>query len=148
MEFLNQVGSYFTPQIVSLLLGLAFVVLIFAVLKVANAFAATEDGKSLLQAWEQIDDYAEAMITTIATTPQEREAAQTLAAEYSLKLGQVIDWRMALVLKKLEEYVEKHITFDLDLIAIYAHAERVYFLIQGELNAHDRLDQDITIEND
>jgi hypothetical protein len=140
MEFLNAMGQYFTPEFVAILLTIVFVVMIFVVLKVGNAFAVTERGKALLQAWEQIDDYAEAMITTVATTPQEREVAHKLAADYSLKLGQVVDWRMALVLKKLEEYVENYIPFDLDLIVIYARAEHIYFQIQEQLNSHERRD--------
>lgn len=144
MEFFGELAKMFSPEVVNFLLIAVFVVLIYAVLKVATAFAATERGKALQAFWEQIDEYAEAAITTVATTEQERESAKLLAAEYSLKLGQAIDWRMALVLKKLEDYSEKYVPFDLDLIEIYARAEHVYFQVQEALNAHERKDLEQT----
>lgn len=148
MEFLNAVSAEFSPQLVSLLLTIAFVVAIFAVLSVRSAFVKTEKGKALLQWWELVDDYAEGAIVEVATTPQEREDARKLAEKYSLELGRPIDWRMALVLFKLENYVAKYIPFKLHLMELYIHAEHIYFQIQGDLNATNRKDVDVTVEID
>lgn len=146
MDFLNAVSLEFSPQLVSLLLTIAFVVAIFAVLSVRSAFVKTEKGKALLQWWELVDDEIENIIINIASTDVERENARKLADKYSMELGRTVDWRMALALSKIEDYVAHYIPFKLRLIELYNHAEGIYFKIQDDLNATNRKDVDVTVE--
>jgi hypothetical protein len=128
MEFFAQATEWITPPVMGVGIFIIFLAMIFLVNNAAKAIKVPANVD-----WQALGDHLSHTIITIATTPQDREAAKALAAEYSVKLGRPIDWRMALVLKQGESYIENFAHVDVDLITLAYTAEGVYFEIKGEL---------------
>jgi hypothetical protein len=135
MEFVNQVSSYFTPETVALAIVILFVVGLFFIRGVARAMS----GNNTVD-WEALGNHLAHIVVTVAFTPQDIAAAKEMAADYTIKVGRPVDWRMAIVLKQAENYVERYVPVDVDLITLAYFAEGIYFEIKDSLEG--RIDKE------
>lgn len=115
-----------TVEVVSVFLMMFFVLLFFGLMRVVKHFAGNEQAKQLKAIWEMVDDVIYDSVIEVALSPATVAIADERMADIRARLGHDVDERMAAVLVHVENYIELYVPIDIDLVFLYARAERIY----------------------
>lgn len=107
------------------LIGLIFIIIVLALVgKVALAMSNRDDISRIKAIWDLVDDAIyNASLSLIGYT---LASGEELAAEYLDKYNEVIDPRLAWVIKQAELRVESYVAFDFDFFEVLRHAQNIY----------------------
>jgi hypothetical protein len=112
----------------------AFVIMFALLSFLIVALHQNEKTKGYAEALNVVADFAEDLIVTVALSPANLQYAISVTPDYAERLNKPdLDYRMVAVLLRLEEFVEEHIPYDIELVVLYHRAERVYQELRDNL---------------